>query len=202
MIPRLLGFALVLLLPFAATAQVTAHQVKISVKAVGQTTNDQDFDKFDRFSGNTNDVLTICGGGEPPARDVALFLFLDCSDVPLSLENNLLAIVDTNPILLLEEVGSVSFDTARFMRNESSNGLQSALVPVTMEFDCGAITLEGSGIMKLEFKDLDGTQCPNSASVKVTGVSSQPVPFIVDNGSSFKAQSRSAAFANQFPPEP
>jgi hypothetical protein len=201
MLSRLLGFALVLLVPLASSAQVTAHKIKISVKAVGQTTNDQEQPRFDRFSGNTKDVLTICGGQAPP-KDVDLFLFLDCSDVPLSLNNNLLAIVDTNPVTLLDEIGSVTFDTTLFVRNESAKGLQSAKVPITMELDCGAIALEGSGVMDLKFTDLDGTQCPSSASAKVTGISNDPIPFIVDSGSSFSAQSRSAAFSNQFPPEP
>lgn len=201
MISRLLAFALVFALPLAASAQVTAHEVKLSIKGLAQTTNSNDFLKPDRFTVNQKDVFGACHGAAP-AKDEGIFLFLDCTNVPTSLNNNTILLMDTNPVTVLGEIGSVNFDLARFVQNESSKGLQSASVPATIEIDCDGATVEVFGIMDINFKDLDGTQCPNSASVKVTGTGTEVDVFSVDNGSSISAQKRSGAFSNDFPPAP
>ena len=196
MISRLLSFALVFAMPLLASAQVTAHEMKISIKGLAQMTNSNELLKPDKFTANQKDVFQACQGSAP-AKDEGIFLFLDCQD----LNNNTILAMDTDPVTVLGGVGGVSFDLTRLVQNQSNNGVQSASVPASLEIDCDGATVEVFGIMDINFKDLDGTQCPNSATMKVTGTGTEVDLFIVDNGSSVNAQKRTAAFSNNFPPQ-
>ncbi len=196
MIARWLSFALVFALPWAASAQVTAHQVTIKLAGIGQMTNNEDL-KPDKFSANWKDVFEACTG-LPPERDQAIFLFIDCAN----LNSNMIAAMDTDPVALIANIGSVNLNLGDLVRNEKNGVLQSAFVPASVEIDCAGAAIEGFGILDVKFKDLEGEQCPNSASVKLVGTGEAEEAFIVGNGSTLNAKKRTAAFSNQFPPEP
>lgn len=193
-IPRLVAFAVVFALPLAANAQVTAHKVKLTLKTVSQIVNNKGQDKPDKFTANWKDVFQACVETSP-AKDEGIYLFLNCD----ALNENVIAIMDTDPVQLIDEIGSVSFDLTRLIQNTKNGLVQSASVPATIQLSCGGAEAEVFGIMDISFKDLDGQQCPNSASVKVTGLLSEPDTGVVDNGSSITAGKRTAAFGGQFP---
>jgi hypothetical protein len=194
MMSRFLSFALVFALPLAASAQITAHPVKLTLKTVSQTTNNNDDLKPDKFGANWKDVFQACVG-TAPAKDEGLFLFIDCQDV----NNNMLAAMDTNPVNLLADIGGVSLDLGHAVYNEKNGLIQSVSVPAAITIDCEGASAEVTGIMDIKYKDLDGTQCPNSASAKVTGATDDPETSIVDNGSSVTAEKRTLAVGTGFP---
>lgn len=184
------------LAPASAHAQVTAHKLKISVKGLGQTVNDANDLKPDSFNANAKDLFEICTGS-PPANDEGIYLFLDCED----LDNNMIAAIDTDPLTLLEEIGSIDFDLGNLVVKEKGGELKSATVPASIEVDCGEAALSAQAIIDVAFKALDSATCPNTANGKMIGVGSEDEDFIVDQGSSLNAAKRAAAIST-FPPEP
>jgi hypothetical protein len=196
----MLCFALLFALPWAASAQVvTAHEVKISIKGLAQTTNDANDLKPDPFSGKTKDLFEICTGG-PAAKDEGIFVFFNCEDP----NDNLIAIVDTDPLQVIELIGSIDLDLGDQVQKTKNQELKSVSVPAEIGIDCGEVELGVFTILDINFKDLEGDACPNSAQGKIIGTGSDNVEesnFIVDQGSSINLKPRSGSI-NAFPPLP
>jgi hypothetical protein len=188
-ISRLLAFALVFALPMVASAQVTVHKLKISLKGVGQTLNDANDLKPDNFNGNVKELFELCTGA-PPASDEGVYLFLDCADLSV----NQIAAVDTNPLALIENLGSVNFDFGNEVLKTKNQVLKSMSVPAEINIDCGEVELSAFAILDINFKDLEGEACPNNAQGKMIGTGTVlDEDFIVDQGSSINAGTRSGS---------
>lgn len=193
---KLLAFALVFALPMAASAQVTAHKLKISIKGLEQTVNDANDLKPDPFGANVKDLFEVCTGS-PAAKDEGIYLFIDCQD----LNNNMIAAVDSDPLELIENIGSVGFDLGDAVVKTKNQVLKSMSVPAGIEIDCGEAELSAFAIIDINFKALETEVCPNNAQGKMIGVGSAEEDFIVDQGSGINAGTRSGSIAG-FPPEP
>ena len=75
-------------------------------------------------------------------------------------------------------------------------------VPAEISIDCGEVELSAFAIVDINFKDLEGDACPNNAQGKMIGTGTVlDEDFIVDQGSSINAGTRSASIA-AFPPAP
>jgi hypothetical protein len=193
---RLLAFALVFALPMVASAQVTAHKLKISIKGLGQTTNDANDLKPDPFGANVKDLFEVCTGN-PAAKDEGIYLFIDCAN----LNNNQIAAIDTDPLALIEDLGSINFALGDAVQKTKNQDLKSVSVPADINIDCGQAELSAFAIIDVNFKDLEGEACPNNAKGKMIGTGSADEDFILDQGSSINANTRSGSIAG-FPPEP
>jgi hypothetical protein len=190
---RLLAFALVFALPLVASAQTTVHKVKLSIKGLGQMTNDANDLKPDPFGANVKDLFEICTGA-PAASDEGVYLFINCED----LNDNVIAAIDTNPLALIETLGSVSLDLGDAVLKTKNQDLKSVSVPAEISIDCGEAELSAFAILDVNFKDLEGEACPNTAQGKMIGTGEADEPFIVDQGSSINAGTRSGSI-NVFP---
>jgi hypothetical protein len=201
--------SLALAVPFSALAgptTVTAHLLTMSVKSLSQTTNKKDDDVFDRSSANVKDVFTVCVGNSP-AKDEAIYLFLDCAD----LNHNVIAAIDTNPLFgTAVALGQVNFDTVDMVVSEKNGVLKSAttLVQIGLSCNAGALDVGLLGIVTLSYSALGANPaCPSSGSVKIFGTGTSnltgiiPPNFIVDDGSSISIKKRSGAIST-FPPLP
>ena len=183
--------------PFIARAGgtlITAHQLNMSIKVVSQTVNSSKDQKEDKVTVDVKDVFAECRG-TPPQKDEAVFLFLACTD----LNDNTILAIDTNPVTALEEIGSVDFDLANRVNTTKNGILKSSLIPVSIELTCngGDTQIDVTGIMDMNFSPLDPLNaCPESASVKITGVGDTPSaggPFLVNSGSSITVKKRSTS---------
>jgi hypothetical protein len=188
----------------SAQAVVTGHKMTISLKTLSQMTNSSMDLKFDRVNVNTNDLFEACVG-DPPTKTQGIYLFIDCSN----LDNNVIAAVETQPLLELAEVGHIDFDDNANLNVKSTSNhgttLKSASIPAEIELDCG-LTAQATlhGIVDINYKALGQDICPNSAAVKAVGTGSSTLAggdFIVDDGTSFSVKTRAGGIVT-FPPSP
>lgn len=193
---KLFGFALVFTLPLTASAQVTAHKVNLSLKGLAQTTTNNDDMKPESFSAKSSDVFEVCTG-ERPEKDEGVYLFFDCQD----LNNNMIAAIDTDPLSLIQDLGSVDLDLDNAVLKTQNGVLKSASVPAEIEIECEEAVFSTFAILDVNYKDLEDEACPNNAKAKIIGIGDvEGESFIVDDGSSLDAANRSAAIG-AFPPK-
>ena len=181
----------------AGGALITGHELQITLKGAAQGESNSGEGTADKGTLKDKDIFELCTG-ESPTKDQGVFLFLDCGN----LNNNEIDAIGTNPLTGLAEVGSISFDVDHPVETTKNGNTKSIKIPVTIELTCGAGTLdvELNGIMNIKYSDLAKTTCPDSASVKVTGVGDSnsktlPPAFLLDDGSSVKAKKRDGAIA-------
>ena len=200
-----LAFALVAfgspLAASAGAAPITAHPLRMTIKVVAQTVNSNEDQTPDKVTADVKDVFEECRGA-PPENDQAVYLFLNCAN----LNDNTILAIDTDPVAALEEIGSIDFDLVNAVNTTKEGILKAKTLPVDIELTCnGNTAIEVTGIMDLKFSELSPVNaCPESGSVKITGVGDTPSAggrFLVDDGSSISVKKRSASILT-VPPLP
>jgi hypothetical protein len=191
-----------LALPSLAGAQTieTVHPVNFNLKVVFQDDNRNGDLRIGKDSGNAKDVFEICTGIRPTSTQ-GIFLTIDCLDP----NQNRIVLANTNPVSVIETVGTLDLEMSNLVESENSNGdTTKAMVPAELHFNCdgGALQIEASGVVTVNFKALPngGMICPNSATLQMSGVGELlSDDLIIDVGSKFEAKNRSSSIVIPLP---
>jgi len=186
--------ALAWAIPLELQAQtvVSAHELTSSLKIVSQSQSGG----VQKGSFNQKDLFKLCSGNAP-TKTQGVFLFLDCADVSTG---PVLAAIETSPLTGLATVGTVTLDGAHAVTTSKGGDLKTEAIPALIHVDCNGVVADLNGILNLKFSPLSGGTgtCANTGTLKVTGSGSSsdpnvPAAFIVNDGSSIKANKRNGA---------
>jgi hypothetical protein len=160
-----LAFAIGLLLPAAAGAQVALHELSVKGKVLFQDFNNKDEPRVGSQSFNERDIIGICLDEEKPAKTLKLFVRLDCEGL---LEGGSIEIWNTgDPIQMVDEIGEVSLGTFPLVKGTSFEEPKeiTALGEVDIACGLGAFDTEIFGRLRIKFSEDDqGNFCPSTGN--------------------------------------
>ena len=186
----ILALMMGLLVPAAASAQVSFHELNLNGKVLYQDTKNNDAEdlKISSESFDSRKLGEVCRGEELEKKE-KVFLVVDCEDLSVDIQiintdkDNISFNEIIGTVVLEEDTALAKTKTRNFGKEDEETELQQVTALGAVEIECEGAELEMGGKFDVKFKD----ECPNTVKAsKLFGTASigglLDIEGIIDNG--------------------